>query len=316
VSDSRYWLVTGGAGFIGSHLVRVLVERGERVRVVDDFSTGVRERLAPFSGRFDLVEGTLTDPSVCARSCEGVTHLLHQAAIPSVQRSVEDPEATHAACATGTLNILQAAREAGVQRVVYAGSSSAYGDTPELPKRECMTPNPRSPYAVAKLAGEHYVRAFAGVYGLDGVVLRYFNVFGPGQDPASPYAAVVPKFITAALAGRAPVIHGDGEQTRDFTYIDNVVEANLRAAEAPAEAVSGRVFNVGCGDRISVNLLWREIRELTGAGVEASYGPARSGDVRDSLADVGALRQAIGFEPSVSLREGLRRTVEAFRGGT
>jgi len=282
--------------------------------VIDDFSTGLRERLEPFAGRFELVEGSIVDPETCARACRGVTHIFHQAAIPSVQRSVEDPEATHAACATGTLNLLQAARKAGVQRVVYAGSSSAYGDTPELPKRESMPANPRSPYAVAKLTGENYVRAFAGVYGLEGVVLRYFNIFGPGQDPASHYAAVIPKFITCALAGEPPMIHGDGEQTRDFTYIENVVEANLQVALAPAEQVNGRMFNLGCGDRISVNRLWTEIRDLTGAQVEAVHTPPRPGDVRDSLAAMEEIRDAVGFVPLVDLREGLRRTVEAFRG--
>ena len=313
MTTTRHWLVTGGAGFIGSHLLAALVERGERVRVLDDFSTGLRERLEPFNGRFELIEGTIVDPATCAKACRGVTHVLHQAAIPSVQRSVEDPKATHAACATGTLNVLQAAQEAGVQRVVYAGSSSPYGNTPELPKRESMPSNPRSPYAVAKLAGEQYVKAFAAVYGLEGVTLRYFNIFGPGQDPSSDYAAVIPKFITSALEGRPPTIFGDGEQTRDFTYIANAVEANLQVATAPAERVSGRMFNMGCGDRISVNRLWTEIRDLTGTSVDARYDEARPGDVRDSLAAMDAIREAVGFEPFVDLREGLRRTVEAFR---
>ena len=313
MTTTRHWLVTGGAGFIGSHLLAALVERGERVRVLDDFSTGLRERLEPFNARFELIEGTIVDPATCAKACRGVTHVLHQAAIPSVQRSVEDPMATHAACATGTLNVLQAAQEAGVQRVVYAGSSSPYGNTPELPKRESMPSNPRSPYAVAKLAGEQYVKAFAAVYGLEGVTLRYFNIFGPGQDPSSDYAAVIPKFITSALEGRPPTIFGDGEQTRDFTYIANVVEANLQVATAPAERVSGRMFNMGCGDRISVNRLWTEIRDLTGTSVDARYDEARPGDVRDSLAAMDAIREAVGFEPFVDLREGLRRTVEAFR---
>ncbi len=303
--------MTGGAGFIGSHLIRALVEKGERVRAIDDFSTGKRERIVQFAGQIEFIHGTIIDPATCAEACQGVTHILHEAAIPSVSRSVEDPVSTHAACATGTLNLLVAARDAGVKRLVYAGSSSAYGDTPELPKRESMATNPRSPYAVAKLCGEHYVRVFALVYGLETVVLRYFNVFGPGQDPESHYAAVIPKFITAALAGTAPVIHGDGEQTRDFTYIDNVVQANLLAAESPAEAVSGRVFNVGCGERVSVNQLWQEICSITGTSVEAVYGPARPGDVRDSLADVSGLVAAVSFRPRVEFRRGLRMTVSA-----
>lgn len=313
MNDSPHWLVTGGAGFIGHHLVAALCRRGDRLRVVDDFSTGLRERLKPFEGRFDLVEGSIVDPEVCARATAGVTRVLHQAAIPSVPRSVEQPVRSHMANATGTLNLLEAARAAGVRRFVYAGSSSAYGDTKELPKRESMPSMPLSPYAVAKLSGEHYVKVYHQVYGMETAAFRYFNVFGPGQDPDSGYAAVIPRFVTMALRGDAPTIFGDGEQTRDFTYIDNVVQANLAVAEAPADAIAGKVFNLGCGERISLNRLWSEIKRLTGTEVDAEYGPRRAGDVQDSLADISLLTDATGFVPEVGLREGLRRTVEFFR---
>ena len=308
-SDATY-LVTGGAGFIGSHLVEHLLAGGARVRVVDDFSTGRRENLAPFMDRIVLVEGDITDPEICRRASEGVDVVFHQAALPSVPRSVVDPGRSHDVNATGTLNVLLAAKEAGARRVVYASSSSAYGDTPTLPKREDQTPSPRSPYAVAKLTGEHYVRSFPGVYGMEGVALRYFNIFGPRQDPNSAYAAVIPLFAAAAMAGESPTINGDGEQTRDFTYIDNAVHANLLAASAPAEKVSGEVFNVGCGDRISVNQLWHEIRDVLAASVDANYGPPRAGDVRDSLASLDHIRERTGYEVVVELKDGIRRTVE------
>jgi len=310
---SDLYLVTGGAGFIGSNLVARLLDDGERVRVLDDFSTGRRENLAPFEGAFELLEGSVTDPAACRRACEGADYVLHQAAIPSVARSVADPVASHEADATGTLNMLVAARDAEASRFVYAASSSAYGDTPTLPKVEDMPTNPRSPYAVAKLAGEHYARAFHGVYGLETVALRYFNIFGPRQDPTSQYSAVIPIFITHALEGRAPTIYGDGEQTRDFTYVDNAVSANLRACRAAAEDVAGELFNVGCGDRISVNELWRHIRDAVAADVEPRYGPARPGDVRDSLASLDKSRERLGYQPRVSLEEGLRKTVDWFR---
>ena len=303
-------LVTGGAGFIGSHLVARLLEEGASVRVLDDLSTGSRENLASFEDRIELLTDTITDPAVCASACADVDYVLHQAALPSVARSVADPLATHEVCATGTLNVLVAAERAGVRRVVYAGSSSAYGDTPTLPKHEAMPERPRSPYAVAKLAGEHYARAFPALFGLETVVLRYFNVFGPRQDPTSPYSAVIAVFIAAAREGRAPTIHGDGGQTRDFTYVDNVVEANLRAMLAGPEGVSGEVFNVGCGDRISVKELWARIRDVLDVGVDAEHGPARPGDVRDSLADLTRIRERLGYEVVVPLEEGLRRTAD------
>jgi nucleoside-diphosphate-sugar epimerase len=306
-------LVTGGAGFIGSHLVEQLVARGARVRVLDDFSTGRRENIEPWLERIELHEASVADPEACARACEGVRYVLHQAALPSVQRSVGDPRATHEACATGTLNVLHSASRAGVRRFVYAGSSSAYGDTPTLPKREDMASNPRSPYAVAKLAGEHYAQVFPKLFGLETVVLRYFNVFGPRQDPRSTYSAVIPLFIDAALDGRAPVINGDGGQTRDFTYVDNVVDANFRACFAPAGGVAGEVFNVGCGERISVGRLWEEIRAILGVDIEALTGPARPGDVRDSLADLTKIRARLGYEARVPLSEGLERTVAWLR---
>lgn len=313
VDGDAFYLVTGGAGFIGSHLVENLMAGGARVRVLDNFSTGRRENLAPFSDRIDLIEGDITDPSTCARASEGINVVFHQAALPSVPRSVEDPALSHEVNATGTLNVLLAARDAGARRVVYASSSSAYGDTPTLPKREDQTPSPRSPYAVAKLTGEQYCRSFPGVFGLEAVALRYFNVFGPRQDPNSAYAAVIPLFASAAMEGKSPTINGDGEQTRDFTYIENVVLVNLLAASSPGDRVSGEVFNVGCGGRISINELWQAIQRAVGASVEAIHGPPRAGDVKDSLADLTLLRERTGFEVRVKLEEGIRRTVEWIR---
>ena len=309
-SPSARYLVTGGAGFIGSNIVEVLVEEGASVRVLDNFSTGRRENLAEFLGAIELIEGSITNPATCASVCEGIDLVLHQAALPSVPRSVADPAASHEACATGTLNMLVAARDAGVKRFVYAGSSSAYGDTPTLPKVESMPTLPRSPYAVAKLVGEQYCRVFSLIFGLETVVLRYFNIFGPRQDPASQYSAVIPLFITKALTGESPTIDGDGEQTRDFTYVQNAVCANLLACTADAGYVSGEVFNLGCGERISVNRLWEAIQEATGAAVEPVNGPAREGDVRDSLASLDKIQTRMGYESTVSLAEGLRRTVE------
>lgn len=307
------YVVTGGAGFIGSHLVEHLVGLGHEVVVLDDFSTGRREHLAPWLDRIELIEGSITDPATCARAFRGADYVLHQAALPSVPRSVRDPAASHAVNATGTLNVLMAARDAKVKRVVYAASSSAYGNTAELPKREDMVARPLSPYAVAKLAGEHYCRAFYASFGVPTVSLRYFNVFGPRQDPTSQYAAVVPKFVTAALAGEAPTIYGDGEQTRDFTYVANVVQANLLACEAPPAAL-GEVCNIGCGERISVNELWKRIRALVGATVEARYEPTRTGDVRDSLASLERARALLGYQPVVAVDDGLRAVVRAMAG--
>lgn len=305
---SRY-LVTGGAGFIGSNLVEVLLQAGAKTRVLDDFSTGKRENLDGLQG-VELVEGSVTDPATCRAACEGVDYVLHQAALPSVPRSVADPWGSHEACATGTLNMLIAARDASVKRFVYAASSSAYGDTPTLPKVEDMPALPHSPYAVAKLTGEHYCQAFALVYGFETVALRYFNIFGPRQDPASQYSAVIPLFITKAKAGEAPTIDGDGEQTRDFTYVENAVRANLLACTAAAEGAVGNVFNVGCGERISINSLWEAVKEATDAPVDAIHGPAREGDVRDSLASLDRARECLGYDVTVPLAEGLKKTVD------
>ena len=304
------YLVTGGAGFIGSNLVEHLLGAGHEVVVLDNFATGRRENLVPFLDRITLVDGSITDPAICARAVAGCDYVLHQAALPSVPRSVMDPVASHGACATGTLNILVAARDAKVRRVVYAASSSAYGNTPELPKHEGMPSRPLSPYAAAKLAGEHYMRAFHASYGLETVSLRYFNIFGPRQDPTSQYAAVVPKFITCALRGERPVIYGDGEQTRDFTFIANAVQANMLACQAPAEAC-GQVFNVGCGERITVNQLWERITRATGTSIVPEYVPSRTGDVRDSLASLTLSERFLGYRPQVDVEEGVRRTMQS-----
>ena len=308
--SGRNFLVTGGAGFIGSHLVERLIGQGAQVRVIDDFSTGRRSNFGTLIEQIDLHEASITDYEACRSACEGVDYVLHQAALPSVARSVKDPRATHETCASGTLNMLLAAHEAGVRRFVYAGSSSAYGDTPNLPKHENMAANPRSPYAVAKLTGERYAQVFPTLFGLETVVLRYFNVFGPRQDPASFYSAVIPIFISAALEGRAPTINGDGGQTRDFTYVENVVAANLLACFTSGEGVSGEVFNVGCGERISVMDLWAIIQTQVGVKMEAEFAPPRHGDVRDSLADLSKISKRLGYEVLVSINEGLHRTVD------
>jgi len=310
IDPSANYLITGGGGFIGSNLVAHLLEAEASVRVLDDFSTGRPENLDGFVERIRLIDGSITDPAACASACQSVDYVLHQAALPSVPRSVADPQASHEACATGTLNMLVAARDAGVRRFVYAGSGSAYGDTPTLPKVEDMPTLPRSPYAVAKLTGEQYCVAFSLVYGFETVVLRYFNVFGPRQDPSSQYSAVIPRFITKAIAGVVPTIDGDGDQTRDFTYVENVVRANLLACIAPPEGVVGEVFNVGCGERISLNSLWAEIKAAVGADVDAVHGPPRDGDVRDSLAGLKKIRERLGYRVAVPLSEGLRKTVD------
>jgi UDP-glucose 4-epimerase len=313
VRSNEFWhgkrvLVTGGAGFIGSHLVDELVRRGVQVRVLDNFSTGRRENVAPVIDQIELIEGDIRDADTVHRAVQGVDYVLHQAALPSVPRSVADPLTTHAVNATGTLNVLLAAREANVKRVVYASSSSVYGDNPALPKREEMPTHPLSPYAVSKLAGENYCRAFYQVYGLPAVVLRYFNVFGPRQDPASPYAAVIPKFIAALLRGESPTIYGDGTKSRDFTYVANVVQANLLACEKD-EAI-GQVLNVACGERHTLFDLYSELVELTGKALPPVFAPARPGEVKHSLAAIEQAAQVLGYAPQVEWHEGLRRTVE------
>jgi len=306
IGMSRY-LVTGGAGFIGSHLVEELVRRGERVRVLDNLSTGKLRNLAHIPG-VEFQEGDLVDPAACARATEGVEYVLHQAAIPSVPRSVKDPVTSNRSNIDGTLNILVAARDAGVKRLVYAGSSSAYGDTPTQPKHEEMPTNPLSPYALQKLVGEQYGQMFTRLYGLETVTIRYFNVFGPRQDPGSPYSGVISLFSTAVLEGRQPTIYGDGGQTRDFTYIANVVDGVLRACHAPE--VAGEVINVATGGRISLNDLLQVMNGLVGTALSPLYCDARQGDVRDSQADITKARTRLGYTPLVSLEEGLRRTLE------
>ncbi|HEX4030558.1 MAG TPA: SDR family oxidoreductase [Terracidiphilus sp.] len=308
------YLITGAAGFIGRSIAAALLGRGESVRGVDNFLTGKRANLAGLEA-MEFVEGDLRDPAVCAKVCDGVEIAFHEAALASVPRSVADPVTTNECGVNATLNLLVAARAAGVRRVVYAGSSSAYGDTPTLPKHEQMVPKPISPYAVAKLAGEHYMGAFARVYGLETVVLRYFNVFGPHQDPISHYSGVLAIFCRKMLAREQPTIYGDGEQSRDFTYIDNVVRGNLLASEAPAEKVSGRMINMATGSRITLNQTFAILRELTGYSGEPAYVESRSGDIRDSLADIRLAGELLGYEPIVDFREGLRRTVEWYRTG-
>jgi nucleoside-diphosphate-sugar epimerase len=303
-------LVTGGGGFIGSHLVERLLRDGHSVRVLDNFATGRRENLLPFLGDVELVEGDLQSYERAHTAVRGVEVVFHQAALPSVPRSVQDPLTSNASNVIGTLNILLAARDSGVQRVVYASSSSVYGANNQLPKTEALAPEPVSPYAVAKLAGENYCRSFHHVYGLETVALRYFNVFGPRQDPLSQYAAVVPNFIMALLERRPLTVHGDGEQSRDFTYVDNIVEANVLAMVA--EEASGRVFNAACGRRATVNELITEVERATGGSAQIHYTDARPGDIRDSSADISHARSALGYEPTVQLREGLERSVEFF----
>jgi nucleoside-diphosphate-sugar epimerase len=307
------YLVTGVAGFIGRSIAAALLARGENVRGVDSFITGKRENLAGLEA-MEFVEGDLADPAICSRACEGVEIVFHEAALASVPRSVADPVATNVNCVDATLNVLVAAKAAGVRRVIYAGSSSVYGDTPILPKQEDMLPAPISPYAVAKLAGEHYMRAFTRVYGLETVTLRYFNVFGPYQDPTSHYSGVLAIFCRKMIAGEQPTIYGDGQQSRDFTYIENVVAANLLAASAPAAKVSGRMMNAATGTRITLNETFEILKDLTGYRGAPAYGTPRTGDVRDSLASIGLARELLGYEPRVDFREGLRRTVEWYRG--
>jgi UDP-glucose 4-epimerase len=305
------YLVTGGAGFIGSHLTEELVRRGHRVRVVDSLVTGKRGNLAHVP-KVDFLEGDLADLEVARRAVDGCEFVLHQAAIPSVPRSVKDPVTSHRANVDATLNVLVAARDAGVRRVVFAGSSSAYGNTAVLPKREDMPNSPLSPYALQKVMGEQYLQLFTALYDLETVSIRYFNVFGPRQDPSSPYSGVISVFATALLENRAPTIYGDGEQTRDFTYVANVVDGVLRACEAPN--VSGQIINVATGGRISLNKLFEEMRRLVGVrGVEPVYGAPRDGDVRDSQADITKARTLLGYEPAVAFEDGLARTIEWYR---
>ena len=306
------YLVTGVAGFIGRSIAAELLKRGESVRGIDNFITGKRANLVGLEA-MEFMEGDLADPAACAKACEGIEIAFHEAALASVPRSVADPVSTNTNCVTATLNLLVAARDAGVRRVIYAGSSSAYGDTPTLPKDETMLPNPISPYAVAKLAGEQYMRSFARVYDIETVVLRYFNVFGPYQDPASQYSGVLAIFCRKMLAGEQPSVYGDGEQSRDFTYIDNVVHANLLAAHAPADKVSGQVMNTATGSRITLNDTFRVLCDLTGYSGAPAYLPPRNGDIRDSLADIRLAGELLGYQPIVDFREGLGRTVDWYR---
>jgi UDP-glucose 4-epimerase len=305
-------LVTGGAGFIGSNLTEALLKRGYSVRVLDDFSTGKRENLIfdKEYGSLEIIEGDIRHLPTCRKAMEGMEYVFHQGALPSVQRSVEDPETSNAVNAGGTLNILLAARGEGVKRVIYAASSSVYGDTPTLPKHEEMPPNPLSPYALQKYVGEQYCRLFYQLYGLETISLRYFNIFGPKQDPNSLYSAVIPKFIDALVQGRPPIIFGDGEQSRDFTYIENVIQANLLAMSA--EHLHGETINIACGKRISLNQLLNVLKEILGSMVSPLYQEPRIGDVKHSLADIRKGKEIINYEPKVGIEMGLKKTVEFF----
>src|SRR5271157_1189852 len=307
------YLVTGAAGFIGSSLVRALLERGDEVRGIDNFATGRRENLTEVLSRMDFREADILDLDAMHKACAGVDYVLHEAAIPSVPKSVLDPLGSNRANVDGTVNVLVAARDAKVKRVVYAASSSAYGDTPTLPKHEDMRPDPISPYAVAKLAGEHYMVSFYRCYGLETVCLRYFNVFGPRQDPSSPYSGVLAKFIKAMLRGEQPTIFGDGEQSRDFTYIDNAVAANLLVCQAPAAQVAGQVFNIAAGRRATLNETFELLQDITGYSGAPKYAPERGGDIKHSLADISKAEAGLGYKPSVNFEEGLRRTVEWYQ---
>lgn len=305
------YLVTGGCGFIGSNIVEHLVTSGEMVRVIDDLSTGSRSNIAEFGKDVELVEGSILDGNAVARAVAGVDYVLHQAALPSVQRSVEDPVTSNRVNVDGTVQLLHACVKAGVKRVVYAASSSAYGDQPALVKSEKLLPLPKSPYAVSKLAAEYYLQAFSDCYGLETAALRYFNVFGPRQDPNSEYSAVIPLFISRVLRGQRPVIYGDGTQTRDFTYVANNVKANILAATVPG--VRSEVMNVACGKSYSLLDLLAAINSVLGTAVEPEFAPPRSGDVKHSLADIGRARQVMGYDVEVDFTEGLRRTIEWYR---
>jgi UDP-N-acetylglucosamine/UDP-N-acetyl-alpha-D-glucosaminouronate 4-epimerase len=307
---AELFLVTGGAGFIGSHIVTRLVAQGAQVRVVDNLSTGNEQRLSLVRQRIEFINADLADANICDEVVRGVHYVLHQAAIPSVQRSIKDPIATHRANITATLNLLDSCRRAGVRRLIYAASSSAYGDTEILPKKEDMPTNPLSPYALQKLVGESYCKLYYDLFDLETVALRYFNVFGPGQDPHSEYSAVIPKFINRLMARERLTVFGDGKQSRDFTYVDNVVDANFLAVRAKKAA--GGVFNVGCGARFSLNQLIEKLEKILGVTAQVDYLPARHGDVRDSLADIEKARNILGYEPRVSFEKGLGLTTAAF----
>ena len=303
-------LVTGGAGFIGSHLVEALLKSGYQVRVLDNFITGKRENLSPMISQIQLIEGDLRDFETVRRVCQGIDFVFHVAALPSVPRSIQDPKTSNEINVQGTLHVLEAARHTQVKRVVFSSSSSVYGDSPVLPKREDAAPSPLSPYAITKLTGEYYCQVYHKIYGLETVCLRYFNVFGPKQDPTSQYAAVIPKFISALLTDTPPLIYGDGEQSRDFTYVDNVVKANLLASTAPKAA--GRVFNIACGKQITITHLVKTLSALLNKEIPPAYKPPRVGDVRHSLADISQARHLLEFSPLVDFEEGLRRTVAWF----
>jgi len=307
------YLITGIGGFIGSSLAHELLRRGEQVRGVDNFSTGKRENLSQILNQIDIREADILDLNAMHQACSGVDYVLHQAAIPSVPKSVLDPIGSNRANIDGTVNVLVAARDAKVKRVVYAASSSAYGDTPTLPKHEAMMPDPISPYAVAKLASERYMISFYRCYGLETVSLRYFNIFGPRQDPSSPYSGVLAKFITQMLRDQQPTMFGDGEQSRDFTYIDNAVEANLLACKAPAAQAAGKVFNVATGRRVTLNETFTLLQQLTSYSGSAIYAAERGGDIKHSLADISAAEQHLAYKPKVNFEEGLRKTVDWYR---
>src|SRR5215813_13859747 len=308
---AKSYLVTGGAGFIGSHICERLVRDGHRVRVLDDFSAGKEENLTPFKNDIEVIRGDIRDKEIVDSAMRGIEVVFHEAALGSVPRSVADPVTTHEVNITGTLNVFLAARDAGVRRVVYASSSSVYGETPVLPKREDMSPQPLSPYALSKLVGEHYASVFKQVYNFEIVSLRYFNIFGPRQDPESQYAAVIPRFITALLNGKAPVVYGDGLQSRDFTFVENVVNANLQAAEA--DGIAGEAFNVACGGRYTLLDLLAETKEVLGSDIEPVHEAARVGDVRDSQASIEAAQKAFGYRVSVDFAEGLEKTIEWYK---
>jgi UDP-glucose 4-epimerase len=304
------YLVTGGAGFIGSNIVLELIKRGEQVRVLDNFSTGFKANLSKAEGSIEIIDGDLREFWIVREAVEGIDYILHQAALPSVPRSVKNPLTSNEVNITGTLNLLEAARQAGVRRFVAASSSSVYGDTPVLPKHEEMGTNPLSPYAVTKLANEEYCRIFYHLYGLETVCLRYFNIFGPRQDPASQYSAVIPKFITALQSEKAPVVYGDGEHTRDFTFVANAVEANLLATIS--ESAPGNIYNIACGGQFSLNNLLDLLREIIGVDTAAQYDPPRKGDILHSYADIAKAEKELGYKPVVGFKEGLKRTVDWF----